>query len=161
MVMNNELFIRMVLDAWNQKVKELNNLFGELSDEQLEKQIAPGKNTGAYILGHLAAISNRMIPLLGLGSEVNPALYDTFVEKSEKEITYRPSVKELRKDWDDINAKLSKLFSEVTPDDWFKRHNSVSEEDFAKQPHRNKLNVIINRTNHLDYHAGQVVLLKP
>ena len=151
----------MVLDAWNQKVTQLNKLLSELSDDQLEKEIAPGKNTGAYILGHLAAISNRMIPLLGLGAEVNPRLYDTFVEKPEKEITSRPSIKELRKDWDDINAKLSKLFSEVTPDDWFKKHNAVSEEDFAKQPHRNRLNVIINRTNHLDYHAGQVVLLKP
>src|SRR6476620_3621284 len=142
--MNKELFIRMVLDAWNQKVNQLNKLFGELSDEQLERQVAPGKNTGVYLLGHLAAISNRMIPLLGLGNEVNPALYDTFVEKSEKEITDRPSVKELRKDWDEINAKLSGIFNGVAPHDWFKKHNSVSEEDFAKQPHRNKLNVIIN-----------------
>lgn len=159
--MRKELFIKMVLDAWNQKVNQLNKLFGELSDEQLERQVAPGKNSGTYILGHLAAISNRMIPLLGLGDEVNPALYDTFVEKAEKEIINRPSVQQLRKDWDQVNARLSQLFSEVSPDDWFKRHNSVSEADFVSQPHRNKLNVIINRTNHLDYHAGQVVLLKP
>ena len=159
--MNKELFIKMVLDAWNLKVSQLDKLFGELSDEQLEKEIAPGKNTGVYLLGHLAAISNRMIPLLGLGDEVNPALYDTFVEKAEKEITDRPSVTSLRKDWDEINAKLSKLFSDMTPEEWFKKHNAVSEADFATQPHRNKLNVIINRTNHLDYHAGQVVLLKP
>ena len=159
--MRKELFIKMVLDAWNQKVNQLNKLFGELSDEQLERQVAPGKNSGTYILGHLAAISNRMIPLLGLGDEVNPALYDTFVEKAEKEIINRPSVQQLRKDWDQVNARLSQLFSEVSPDDWFKRHNSVSEADFVSRPHRNKLNVIINRTNHLDYHAGQVVLLKP
>lgn len=159
--MNKELFIKMVLDAWNQKVDQLNKLFGELSDEQLERQIAPGKNSGVYILGHLAAISNRMIPLLGLGDEVNPALYDTFVEKSEKEIIDRPPVQQFRKDWDEINARLSKLFSSISPDDWFKRHNAVSEADFEKQPHRNKLNVIINRTNHMDYHAGQVILLKP
>ena len=159
--MNKELFIKMVLDAWSQKVNQLNKLFNELSDEQLEQAIAPGKNTGVYILGHLTAISNRMIPLLGLGDEINPALYETFVAKSEKEISERPSVKELRKDWDEINARLSALFKELKPDDWFKRHNSISEADFAKEPHRNRLNVIINRTNHLDYHAGQVVLLKP
>jgi hypothetical protein len=159
--MNKELFIKMVLDAWNQKVSHLNKLFDELTDEQLERQIAPGKNTGVYILGHLAAISNRMIPLLGLGSEVNPALYDPFVEKAEKEVTERPSVKDLRKAWRDINAKLSQLFAGMQPDEWFNRHNSISDADFLKEPHRNKLNVIINRTNHLDYHAGQVVLLKP
>jgi hypothetical protein len=159
--MNKELFIKMVLDAWNQKVNQLNKMFGELSDEQLERPVAPGKNSGVYILGHLAAISNRMIPLLGLGNEINPHLYDTFVEKAEKEITDRPSVQQLRKDWQEINAALSKLFNEIKPDDWFKKHNSVSEADFAKEPHRNRLNVVINRTNHLDYHAGQVVLLKP
>jgi len=158
--MHKELFIKMVLDARNQKVAHLNKLFSELTDEQLEKEIAPGKNTGAYILGHLTAISNRMIPLLGLGEEVNPALYDTFVEKAEKEIRDRPPLKKLRKDWDEINAKLSKLFAGTQPDDWFKRHNSISDADFVGEPHRNKLNVIINRTNHLDYHAGQVVLLK-
>lgn len=159
--MNNELFIKMVLDAWNQKVSHLNKLFDELTDEQLEKEIAPGKNTGVYLLGHLAAVSNRMIPLLGLGKEVDPELYDTFVVKADKEILQRPSVKKLRESWTNVNAALSKLFSQVPPDEWFKRHNSVSDADFAREPHRNKLNVIINRTNHLDYHAGQVVLLKP
>jgi hypothetical protein len=159
--MNKQLFIKMVLDAWNQKVSRLNKLLGELTDEQLEKEIAPGKNTGVYILGHLAAISNRMMPLLGLGNEINPELYDTFVTKAEREITDKPSVKELKNAWDNINAALTKLFAGMQPDEWFARHNSVSEADFAKEPHRNKLNVIINRTNHLDYHTGQVVLLKP
>ena len=159
--MDKELFIKMVLDAWNLKVSQLDKLFGELSDEQLEKQIAPGKNTGVYLLGHLTAISNRMIPLLGLGNEINPTLYDTFVVKAEKEVTTRPPVTALRKDWAAINAALSKLFAAMQPDEWFNRHNSISEADFAKEPHRNKLNVIINRTNHLDYHAGQLVLLKP
>ena len=158
--MNKELFIKMVLDAWNLKVSQLDKLFGELTDEQLEKEVAPGKNTGAYLLGHLAGISNKMIPLLGLGSEPKPELYNTFVEKSEKEITDRPSVSSLRTEWKEINATLAKLFANVQPDAWFARHNSISDADFAKEPHRNKLNVIINRTNHLDYHAGQLVLLK-
>jgi hypothetical protein len=158
--MNKELFIKMVLDAWNLKVSQLTKLFDLLTDEQLEKEIAPGKNTGAYLLGHLAGVSNRMLPLLGLGNEINPELYNTFVEKGEKEITRRPPVAALRKEWTAINEVLSKVFAQMQPDEWFKRHNSVSEADFAKEPHRNKLNVIINRTNHLDYHAGQVVLLK-
>jgi len=36
---------------------------------------------------------------------------------------------------------------------------AVSDEDFSKEPHRNKLNVIINRTNHMSYHLGQLILL--
>jgi hypothetical protein len=30
----------------------------------------------------------------------------------------------------------------------------------AKEPHRNKLNLLMNRTNHLSYHLGQLVLLQ-
>jgi hypothetical protein len=158
--MTPDLFIKMVLDAWNTKIAFIDKLLAELSDEQLQKEIAPGKNTGVYILGHLAGISNRMIPLLNLGNELKPELYNTYVELAEKDITQHHDIKQLRQEWTRINAELSKLFARVTPDDWFKKHNAVSDADFATQPHRNKLNVIINRTNHLDYHAGQLVLLK-
>ena len=34
----------------------------------------------------------------------------------------------------------------------------VSDEDFAREPHRNKLNVLISQTNHLSYHPGQLSL---
>jgi len=43
--------------------------------------------------------------------------------------------------------------------DWMGRHMSVSEEDFAKEPQRNKFNVLIGRTNHQSYHLGQLNLL--
>ncbi len=158
--MNKVLFIKMVLGAWNIRIAQLDKLFGELPDEQLQKEIAPGKNTGVYILGHLTAINNRMIPLLGLGNELHPGLYKTFVDTPEKEIVMKPTVKELRQAWNDINKELTGLFDRVQPDEWFERHNSISQEDFAKEPHRNKLNVVITRACHLDYHAGQLVLLK-
>jgi hypothetical protein len=47
----------------------------------------------------------------------------------------------------------------VPEDEWFTRHNNVSAADFANEPHRNKLNIIINRTNHTSYHLGQLVYL--
>lgn len=158
--MTKELFIKMVLDAWNTKVNRMDKLLAELSDEQLEKQIAPGKNSGVYLLGHLAAINNRMLPLLGLGKELHPELYKPFVDTAEKDITARPSTGELRQAWKEINKHMDGIFSQMKADDWFQKHSSVSEEDFAREPHRNKLNVVINRTNHLDYHLGQLVLLK-
>jgi len=158
--MEKELFIKMVLDTWNTKLNGLDKLFAELSDEQLKKQIAPGKNTGVYLLGHMIAINNKMVPLLGLGEELNPDLYKTFVDTADMDIVERPSITVLRQEWKKINEELGNKFAQVQPDEWFQKHNSVSEQDFAKEPHRNKLNVIINRTNHLEYHAGQVVLLK-
>jgi hypothetical protein len=55
---------------------------------------------------------------------------------------------------------LAENFAKLTTDAWFERHNSVSAGDFEKERHRNKLNIIINRTNHLSYHNGQLVFLK-
>ena len=159
--MRDELFIKMVLDAWNIRLGRMDKLLTELSDEQLQKEIAPGRNTGVYLLGHLAGINNRMLVLLEMGKELNPVLYQTFVDKAEKDLVERPSVVELREEWKKINAVLDKKFALMQPDAWFEKHTSVSPEDFAKEPHRNKLNLVINRTNHLDYHLGQLILLKP
>ena len=158
--MREELFIKMVLDAWNVRLARMDKMLAELSDEQLQKEIAPGKNTGAYLLGHLAGINNRMLVLLEMGEELTPGLYETFVEKAEKEIIERPSVSQLRAEWTKINAELEKKFALMQPGAWFEKHTAVSQEDFAKEPHRNKLNLVINRTNHLDYHLGQLILLK-
>jgi len=47
----------------------------------------------------------------------------------------------------------------MSPSDWFTKHSAISAEDFEKEPHRNKLNILINRTNHQSYHMGQLIYL--
>jgi hypothetical protein len=59
-----------------------------------------------------------------------------------------------------LNEKLADHFNQLTVDEWFEKHTAVSDEDFQKEPHRNKLNVLINRTNHLANHLGQMTFLK-
>jgi len=39
-------------------------------------------------------------------------------------------------------------------------HASISEEDFVNAPHRNKLNIFIGRTSHVNYHLGQLIFLR-
>ena len=46
----------------------------------------------------------------------------------------------------------------VSSSGWLERHAAVSEEDFAKDPSRNRFAVLLSRTNHLSYHLGQAVL---
>jgi len=36
----------------------------------------------------------------------------------------------------------------------------VSEEDFAKEPHRNRFTMLLGRTAHLGFHLGQAVLAR-
>jgi hypothetical protein len=155
-----ELFIQMVVSAWDTYVTRLNKLFTKLSDEQLSQNIAPNKNSGVYLLGHLVAIGDAMQPLLGFGEKLYPELWDIFVDKPDHSGQQFPSIAELKKYWDDVNAHLSTHINKLGPDEWFTKHAAVSEEDFAKEPHRNKLNLLMNRTNHLSYHLGQLVLLQ-
>ena len=155
-----ELFIKMVLDAWHTQVRYADDLFNSLSDDQLLGEIAPGRNRGIYLLGHLTAVHDRMLPLLGLGDQRYPNLYKPFVESPDKTETELHSAEDLRNYWKETNNLLSEHFAKLSFTEWFQKHNAVSETDFAKEPHRNKLNVVINRTNHLANHLGQLLLLK-
>jgi hypothetical protein len=155
-----ELLVKMSLTAWDAQNNELNKLLKELSDEQLQKEIAPGRNRGIYLLGHLVAVSDRMIPLLDFGERLFPDLHSVFVANPDSSANDLPSVAELKRDLEAVNTKLSENIKATTTPQWFERHTAVSPEDFAKEPHRNKLNIIINRTGHMAYHIGQMVLLK-
>lgn len=154
-----ELFIKMVLDAWHSKVNQFDKLLAELSDEQLQKEVAPGRNRGIYLLGHLIALGDSIFPLLG-NEKLSPHLFKPFVLSPDKEHTELPSVNELRQEWVKVKSVLWETMAAISPDEWFQKHTAISEEDFAKEPHRNKLNVVLSRVSHFDYHLGQLIFLK-
>jgi DinB family protein len=156
---DQELFIKMVLSNWDLQLSRMNNLLGKLSNEELSAHTAPDRNTGVYLLGHLAAVSDGMLPLLGFGERVNPAMDEIFLRNPENSGLEKPAIAELREYWNKVNAVLAEKISQMPAEEWFKRHTAVSEDDFAKEPHRNKLNIVINRTNHLSYHLGQLAYL--
>ncbi len=156
----NQLMIKMILDRWNSLLKICDTNLDSISDEQLLKEIAPGKNRGVYILGHLIAIHEAMLHLLDLGEPGHPELFKTFVTSPDKSFESIPSASELRALWQSQVESLTPKLESLTADEWFEKHNSVSAEDFEKEPHRNKLNVLLTRTTHLSYHSGQLRLLK-
>ncbi|MEP6748351.1 MAG: DinB family protein, partial [Bacteroidota bacterium] len=150
------LFIKMVISAWQTQNARVDKLLETLSDEQLSAQTAPGRNSGTYLLGHLATVNDGLFPLLGFGERLHPELENIFLTNPDNANLPKPTLAELKKYWKEINTKLTQHINETHPDEWLTRHSAVSEEDFAKEPHRNKLNIIINRTNHQSYHIGQM-----
>jgi hypothetical protein len=154
------LFIKMAVTAWKTQNERVDKLLDKLSDDQLRGDIAPGKNSGAYLLGHLTAVNDNLLPLFGFSDKLYPELQNIFLTNPDKSGLAQPSVAELRKYWLEVNKKLVSHIDAMKSAEWFTRHNSVSEEDFAKEPHRNKLNVLLNRTSHQAYHVGQLVLLQ-
>jgi hypothetical protein len=153
-----EVFVKMAISAWDTQNSRVKKLLNSLTDEQLTAETAPGRNSGTYLIGHLITVSDGMLPLLGLGDKMHPQLEEVFLKNPDKALE-QPSIATLKKCWDDVNTKLSGEISKLEPEDWFIRHTAVSESDFAKEPHRNKLNILINRTNHTSYHLGQLVYL--
>jgi hypothetical protein len=154
------LFVKMVILAWQTQNTRVNELLQSLSDEQLQEETATGRNTGIYLLGHLAAINDNLFELLDLGERLHPELDAAFIKSPDKSGMVMPTADLLRKYWEDINTKLTGYFNKMQPHDWFTRHTAVSHEDFLKEPHRNKLNVLITRTTHQSYHLGQLAYLK-
>ena len=152
--------VKVALNAWQTNIDRCTKLIDGLSDDQLLKEIAPGKNRGVYLVGHLAAIHDVLPEILGLGKRANPNLQPIFIEAPDKKIDKIPSVSELRQIWVTVHERLKNDFTKISSEDWFARHESMTDADFEKDPTRNKLAVLVNRTNHLSYHFGQLILLK-
>ena len=156
----SDLLVKMILSSWDSQNKRFADLIASLSDETLQREIAPGKNTGVYLLGHMIAAHDGMLPLLGLGEKKYPGMEEVFLRSPDKSGKAFPATAELRQRLQDITSELNTLFSKLTVDEWLSRHTMVSAEDFAKEPMRNKLNVVITRTVHLASHMGQMLYLK-
>lgn len=150
----------MIFDKWNGSIKNWDTLLNELNDETLLKEIVPGKNRGIYLLGHLIAVHDEVMILLDLGQKLYPELYETFLKCADKEIIQIPSASQLREYWSKQCDTLNQKFSKLKTEEWFEKHSAISTDDFAKEPHRNKLNVILTRATHVVYHTGQLMLLK-
>ena len=155
-----QLSTKMLLDRWNAVLSNSDKLFDSLSDDQLAKEIAPGKNRGIYLLGHLIAVHDDMLRLLDLGAKQHDDLFEIFVKSPDKAVSEIPSAQELRKKWKDQVAMLNQKFSSLSDEQWFERHTAVTPEEFVNEPHRNKLNIILTRSTHLAHHVGQLELLK-
>jgi hypothetical protein len=153
------LFINMAISAWTSQNARVAKLFSTFQTEQWFAETAPERNRGIYLLGHLIAVSDGLFPLFGLGEKLYPELEKPFLTSADKTVSDIPSVDQLIEYWKTVHTKLEESFKKFTPEDWFGRHTSVSEADFAKEPHRNKLNVLMNRTGHTAYHLGQLAYL--
>ncbi|HVK46627.1 MAG TPA: DinB family protein [Pseudobacter sp.] len=154
-----ELLVKTVIHNWNLQNQRLDSLLEQLSDEDLARETAPGRNTGNWLLGHLTAVNDGMLPLLGLREKLYPWLQLIFIDNSDKSGLEFPPTADLRKFRKDVNAALTEYFNTMQVQDWTDRHQAVTEEDFQKEPHRNKIGMLINRTAHLSYHLGQLIYL--
>ena len=158
--MNDQhFFVKMVLENWQGQINAMDKLLVRLTNEQLMNEISPGRNRGVYLLGHLVTVHDLMLPLLRFEEVIYPDLQPVFVDAPDRAFETIPPAIILREQWSVINERLLNHFHALPTVEWFTRHTNVSEEDFIKEPKRNRLNVVIGRTSHLTYHRGQLLFL--
>ena len=155
---SHELPVKVAINSWRLVLERADKMFSKMTDEQLLSEVAPGKNRGIYLLGHLTAVHDRMFSILGLGPRLHPDLDAVFIDNPDKAVSEMPSAGQLKQYWNEVNEKLLAQFQSLCPDEWLLQHRAMSDEDYAKDPTRNRLAVLLSRTNHLSYHLGQVTL---
>jgi hypothetical protein len=155
---SHELPVKVAINSWRLVVDRADNVFSGLTGEQLLREVAPGKNRIIYLWGHLIAVHDRMFSILGLGPRLHPDMDVMFIDNPDRAVPETPPAGQLKEYWDEVNAKLLSQFQSLSADEWLLQHRAMSEEDYAKDPTRNRLAVLLSRTNHLSYHLGQVTL---
>ena len=155
---NEGSYAALGLKVWKAQIERADKLFGSLSSDDVLREIAPGRNRLLYLWGHLTAIHDGMLPLLGIGERLYPEFDVAFVSNPDKSQAAIPSHEQVRQAWATVNGELLKGLEKMSWSDWVQRHTAVSEEDFAKDPSRNRFAVLLSRTNHLSYHLGQAML---
>jgi len=152
--------VATAVDAWKLNIGRADVWFSALDETQLQAEVAPGRNRLVYLWGHLIAVHDAMLPLLGLGPRLFPELDAAFLAGADRTVADLPPAAELKRQWDTVNGTLLTAFGAYSAVDWTQKHAAVSAEDFAKNPLRNRLAVLLSRTAHVAYHLGQARLVQ-
>jgi hypothetical protein len=155
-----EILAATALHSWKLVIGRFNDFVAPLSDEQLQRQVAPGRNRLVYLVGHLTATNDRLFPMLGLGQRLYPEFDEPYLANPDRTLPDPATPSEVKNAWTEVNSKLTAAFEALTPKEWLQKHSAVTTEEFAKEPLRNRLAVLMSRTGHVAFHAGQAILTK-
>lgn len=135
----------ILFESWLLQNRRLSSLINKLSGEEIYKNIACGKNSVAYLLGHLIASNDQLMEIFNFGSLLYPEYQDLFLKTPDKCGQKYPNIDTLKSDWFLVNKTLASNFEKYSLTDW-----STRQEELTAMQH------IIN---HQSYHHGQLSLI--
>jgi uncharacterized damage-inducible protein DinB len=145
---------------WTTNNKRIQKVFASMESQNFDRPIVTGGNSPSWILGHLVDTDDALLEILGVGPRLYPDLAKIYHEDPSTNQNGHLDSEELQKRWQAILARMKEGTKGWTDADWLSRHTLVSEEDFRKEPHRNKLNVMLSRVTHKASHLGQIAMMK-
>ena len=60
----DQQLVDLTLGVWKSDIGRATKFFSDISDEELLREICPGRNRLIYLLGHLTAVNDALFPLL-------------------------------------------------------------------------------------------------
>ncbi|MBS1506449.1 MAG: DinB family protein [Bacteroidetes bacterium] len=151
--------LNICLLQWETYNRRTQKVIESISDAQFHTPIVPGGNSASWLLGHLADTDDKLLELFGIRSRLFPELEKIYHHDRATNQQGHLSKDELIAKWKAISAELDRAFKSWSESEWLGRHTAVTEEDFKKEPHRNKLNVMLSRVEHKASHLGQIAML--
>lgn len=151
--------VKKFAEQFEAMVEWVNGNIDPLTDDELKLEIAPGKNHGVWILGHLIASDDDFSVFMEKGDLLYPEYYELFGQGSKLlSVENYPSVQLLRKQWKSVVEKNRKIYADLTDEELNEPHGrmqSPPEKDFFKTKQR----IIYFWQLHQMYHAGQLSIL--
>lgn len=151
--------LAICLLQWSTYNKRMEKVFETISAENFNTPIVANGNSPSWLLGHLVDTDDKLLELFGIRQRLFPELSSIYHHERGSNQTGHLTREDLQKKWKSISDELDRAFNTWSETDWLSRHTAVSESDFAKEPHRNKLNVMLSRVTHKASHLGQISML--
>src|SRR5260370_25346391 len=97
---SQQLSATVAINSWKLVAERAGKTFSNFTEDELFKEVAPGKNRIVYICGHLIATHDAMFSILGLGPRLHPDLDAIFISNPDETAAQLPSAAHLEPYWD-------------------------------------------------------------
>lgn len=139
----------LIFHAWLLQNRKISDLVNRLSDDDLKKDVVSGRNSGLYLLGHLIATNDILMPLFEFGEKMYPEYEKIFLCTPDKCAQKFPPTEMVRLHWFTLNEKLRIRFGAMEQKEWIFESKGADE----------RLKIMLSVVNHQCYHLGQLAFL--